>query len=66
MPLSQNFNVLLGAAVLGVLSAAGMYIFERYRQVRNRHAMEKDLARLDKELSQVKRELKELASKREK
>lgn len=66
MPLPQNINAFLGAAVLGVISAAGMYIFEHYRQEKNRLALAKDLARLDQELSQVKRELKELTNKKEK
>lgn len=56
MPL-ENVNAFLGAAVLGVLGAAGMYIVERYRQQKNQVAMAKDLARLDHELGQVKREL---------
>ncbi|KAJ8965745.1 hypothetical protein NQ314_003923 [Rhamnusium bicolor] len=60
MPLPDNFNAFLGAAVLGVISAAGMYLVEHYRQEKNRHAMAKDLARLDHELAQVKRELGQL------
>lgn len=59
MPL-ENVNAFLGAAVLGVLGAAGMYIVERYRQQKNQVAMAKDLARLDHELGQVKRELEYL------
>lgn len=56
MPLA-NVNALLGAAVLGVIGAAGMFIVERMRQQKNQVAMAKDLARLDNELTQVKREL---------
>lgn len=56
MPL-ENINAFLGAAVLGVIGAAGMYVYESYRQQKNQHAMAKDLARLDNELNKVKREL---------
>lgn len=60
MPLQHNLNTYIGAAVLGVISAAGMFIFEHYRQERRRYAMAQDLARLDRELSNVKRELQKL------
>lgn len=56
MPL-ENMNAFLGAAVIGVIGAAGIYIFEQYRQQKNQVAMARDLARLDNELCQVKREL---------
>ncbi|KAJ8958419.1 hypothetical protein NQ318_002201 [Aromia moschata] len=64
MPVVNSFNAFLGAAVLGVISAAGLYIAEHYRQEKHRHAMAKDLARLDQELTQVKRELEQLLSKK--
>ncbi|KAJ8976753.1 hypothetical protein NQ317_019416 [Molorchus minor] len=60
MPLSSNLNAFFGAAVLGVISAAGLYLVEHYRQEKVRHAMAKDLARLDQELSKVKEELDQL------
>lgn len=56
MPL-DNIYAFMGAAVIGVIGAAGMYIFEKYRQQKNQLGMAKDLARLDHELNQVKREL---------
>lgn len=59
MPLN-NVNAFLGAAVLGVIGACGMYIFERYRQQKTQVAMARDLARLDHELRQVKQELEQL------
>ncbi|CAH1164709.1 unnamed protein product [Phaedon cochleariae] len=66
MPLanSSNLNAFLGAAVLGVISAAGMYLVEHYRQEKTRHQMAKDLARLDQELGQVRRELDQLLTKK--
>lgn len=65
MPLSQQFNAFLGAAVLGVIGAAGLFVVEHLRQEKRRHAMAKDLARLDHELGQVKRELHELLTQKE-
>ncbi|XP_023019666.1 regulator of microtubule dynamics protein 1 [Leptinotarsa decemlineata] len=64
MPAVNNLNAFLGAAVLGVIGAAGMFLVEQYRQNRVRHAMAQDLARLDQELSQVRRELNQLLSKK--
>lgn len=59
MPLN-NVNAFLGAAVLGVIGACGMYIVERYKQQKTQVAMARDLARLDHELRQVKQELEQL------
>ncbi|KAJ8916674.1 hypothetical protein NQ315_000319 [Exocentrus adspersus] len=64
MPLPNNFHAFLGAAMLGVISAAGLYLVEHYRQEKTRHAMARDLARLDHELSVVKRELEQLTVKK--
>ncbi|XP_049825240.1 regulator of microtubule dynamics protein 1 isoform X3 [Aethina tumida] len=64
MPVPNNLNAFLGAAVLGVISAAGLYLVEHYRQEKRRYAMAKDLARLDQELSTVKRELHDLMAKK--
>uniref|UniRef100_V5I9V0 Regulator of microtubule dynamics protein 1 n=1 Tax=Anoplophora glabripennis TaxID=217634 RepID=V5I9V0_ANOGL len=64
MPISSSFHAFLGAAVLGVLSAAGLYLVEHYRHEKCRHAMARDLARLDHELSQVKKELDQLLTKK--
>ncbi|CAG9857545.1 unnamed protein product [Phyllotreta striolata] len=56
-------NTLIGAAFLGVISAAGMFLVEHYRQEKVRHRMAKDLARLDQELSQVRKELDQVLKK---
>ncbi|XP_056645167.1 regulator of microtubule dynamics protein 1-like isoform X1 [Diorhabda sublineata] len=58
-----NKNKSERAAFLGVISAAGMFLVEHYRHDKVRHAMAKDLARLDQELSQVRRELDQLLVK---
>lgn len=63
MPL-DNVNAFLGAAVLGVIGACGMYIVERYNQQKTQVAMARDLARLDHELRQVKQELELLMKKK--
>lgn len=63
MPL-QNLNSFFGAALLGVIGACGMYVFERYRQEKNRVAMARDLARLDQEIRQLKRDLDSLLKHR--
>lgn len=57
MPLPQNVNAILGAGVFGIVCAATLYVIEHYRQDRRRHAMAKDLARLDSELAVLRREL---------
>ncbi|KAL3270687.1 hypothetical protein HHI36_021215 [Cryptolaemus montrouzieri] len=59
-PLPQTVTAFVGAAVLGVVSAAAVYIVEQYRHEKRRHAMAQDLARLDSELSFVRRELDKL------
>ncbi|EFA04976.1 regulator of microtubule dynamics protein 2 [Tribolium castaneum] len=67
MPLPQNLNVVLGAGVFGIVCAATLYVVERFKQDRRRHAMAKDLARLDTELSVLRRELDTLlATQRQK
>lgn len=63
MPM-QNMNAFLGAALLGALGACGMYVIERYKQQKNQVEVAKDLARLDQELRQVKRELDSLLKHR--
>ncbi|ENN71833.1 hypothetical protein HUJ04_001001 [Dendroctonus ponderosae] len=60
MSLQNNFSAFLGAAVLGVIGAAGMFFAEHYRQRNMRNAVVKDLARLEKEISQLKLDLQQL------
>ncbi|RZC31810.1 hypothetical protein BDFB_012671, partial [Asbolus verrucosus] len=60
MPLPQNVNALLGAGVFGIVCAATLYVVEHYKQDRRRHAMAKDLARLDNELTVLRQELNAL------
>lgn len=62
MPIDQHFYTFLGAAVIGFIGAAGVYIFENIKQERHRHAMARDLVRLDKELTKVKKELELLTN----
>ncbi|XP_066255847.1 regulator of microtubule dynamics protein 1-like isoform X2 [Euwallacea similis] len=62
MPLQHNLNAFLGAAVLGVIGAAGMFLVEHYRQEKMRTSMAKDLARLEKDMSKLKFELQQLQS----
>lgn len=62
----HNINTFLGAAVLGIIGAAGMFIFERYRQQKVQHTMARDLARLDNELIKIKQELDLMRKKNEK
>ncbi|CAH0549787.1 unnamed protein product [Brassicogethes aeneus] len=64
MPITNNLNAFLGAAMLGVISAAGMFLVEHYRQERRRYEMAKDMARMDKELSIVKKDLQDLMNKK--
>nr|CAH7731261.1 unnamed protein product [Callosobruchus chinensis] len=66
MPIPNNFNAFLGAALIGAISAAGLYLVEYYRQQKTKHRMAKDLARLDQEVSQMKKELHILLEKQEK
>ncbi|XP_068901551.1 regulator of microtubule dynamics protein 1-like isoform X3 [Tenebrio molitor] len=60
MPLPQNINAIIGAGVFGIVCAATLYVVEHYRQDRRRHAMAKDLARLNNELAVLRRELDSL------
>jgi len=57
---SNNSLYFLGAAVVGIVSAAGVFIAEHFRQERRRHAMAQDLARLDQQLSGMQKELEQL------
>lgn len=59
---SNNTLYVLGAAVVGIVSAAGLFIVEHLRQERRRHALAQDLARLDRQLSGMQQELKQLQS----
>ncbi|CAG9767728.1 unnamed protein product [Ceutorhynchus assimilis] len=62
--LHQNLNAFLGAAVLGVIGAAGMFLVEHYRQERMRNAMAKDLARLEREMAKIKLDLQQLQAQK--
>lgn len=64
MPLPQNLNFLLGAGVFGIVCAATLYVVEQYRQEQDkrRHAMARDLARLNNELAVLRKELDVLLS----
>lgn len=57
---SNNPMYFLGAAVVGIVSAAGIFIAEHFRQERRRHAMAQDLARLDQQLCGMRKELEQL------
>ncbi|KAK5638047.1 hypothetical protein RI129_012342 [Pyrocoelia pectoralis] len=61
--MTSNTNLyVLGAAVVGIVSAAGMFIVEHFRQERRRHSMAKDLARLDRQVCCLQQELEHLRS----
>lgn len=61
--MTSNTNLyVLGAAVVGIVSAAGMFIVEHFRQERRRHSMAKDLARLDRQVCCLQKELENLRS----
>ncbi|XP_060533117.1 regulator of microtubule dynamics protein 1-like isoform X2 [Cylas formicarius] len=53
-----------GAAVLGVVGAAGLFLAEHYRQEKVRHAMARDLARMDRELRSLRTELHQLQNQK--
>lgn len=57
---------MLGAAVVGIVGAAGMFLVESLRQEKKRQAMCQDLARLDRQLSIVNRELEVLRASQKK
>lgn len=59
-PPAVNPWLFAGAALMGLVSAAGMFIVERLRQEKERQAMCRDVARLDRELSIMRRELETL------
>ncbi|KAL1502724.1 hypothetical protein ABEB36_007828 [Hypothenemus hampei] len=65
MPVQHNFSAFLGAAVLGVIGAAGMYLIEQYRRDKMRNVFAKDLARLEKEMTKLKLEVQQLQSERQ-
>lgn len=54
---SNNSLYFLGAAVVGIVSAAGLFIAEHFRQERKRHGMAQDLARLDQQLLGMQHEI---------
>lgn len=61
--MSSNTNLyVLGAAIVGIVSAAGMFIVEHFRQERRRHSMVKDLAKLDRQVCGLQKELEHLRS----
>lgn len=62
-PLPQTVTAFVGAAVLGAVSAAAVYVFQHYQQEKNRHAMAQDLVRLNSELTKVRKELEKLMQK---
>lgn len=57
---ASNLTAFMGAAVLGIVGAAAVYVIEHFRQEKRRHAMAQDLAKLNLELSVVKEELEKL------
>lgn len=57
MPLQQNVNAILGAAFLGIVGAAGLFLVQQYRQEKLRSSMARDLERLDRELSKLRNEI---------
>lgn len=57
---SSNPWYLAGAALAGVISAASIFIIEHYKQEKRRHVLSQDLARLDHQLSIMRRELEQL------
>lgn len=61
-PPTANPWLLIGAAVVGLISAAGMFVVEHVRQEKKRQAMSQDLARMDQQLSAMFRELETLRS----
>lgn len=67
MPTAQSPWFFLGAAVVaaavGIISAAGMFMKDRYRQEKQRHGMVQDLQRLDQQMATMKRELDHLKGK---
>lgn len=59
-PQVNNPWLFVGAAVVGLVSAAGMFLVEHLRQEKKRQAMCQDLARMDQQLSVMVRELEAL------
>lgn len=51
---------MLGAAVAGIVTAVGVVVSEYYRQEKKRHVLTQDLARLDRQMSVMRRELEQL------
>lgn len=61
-PPTANPWLFVGAAVVGLVSAAGMFLVEHLRQEKKRQTMCQDLARMDQQLSIMFRELEALRS----
>lgn len=55
----NNVLFLLGAAVVGLVGAASVFIIERFQE-NKRHRVTRDVARIDDELIQLREELKYL------
>lgn len=67
MPSSQSPLFFLGAAVaaaaVGLITAVGMFINDRYKQEKLRHGMAQDIARMDQQMAAMKKELERLRNK---
>lgn len=57
---TQNTWLMVGAAVAGIVTAVGVVVSEYYRQEKKRHVLTQDLARLDRQMSVMRRELEQL------
>lgn len=51
---------MIGAAVAGIVTAVGVVVSEYYKQEKKRHVLTQDLARLDRQMSLMRRELEQL------
>lgn len=54
---STNVWFFLGAAIIGAVSAASVFLIEQFRQDKRRHALTKDLKRLDGQLATIRKEV---------
>uniref|UniRef100_A0A1Y1KI55 Regulator of microtubule dynamics protein 1 n=1 Tax=Photinus pyralis TaxID=7054 RepID=A0A1Y1KI55_PHOPY len=61
---SNSALYVLGAAVIGIVGAAGMFIVEHFRQERRRHSMVRELARLDRQVCGLQSELEQLRTQK--
>lgn len=59
---SNSALYIVGAAVIGIVGAAGMFIVEHFRQERRRHSMARELVRLDRQVCCLQSELEQLRS----